>query len=72
MTGTDSYSGGDFGTPDEILTVSEAAKLTGFSISTLRRWDDAGALPALRTHGGQRRYRKSDLLAQLYRSASDI
>jgi excisionase family DNA binding protein len=71
MTGTDSYNGGELGTPDEILTVSEAAKLTGFSISTLRRWDDLGALPALRTPGNQRRYRKSELLAALYRPASD-
>jgi excisionase family DNA binding protein len=71
MPGTDSYSGGDLGTLDEILTVSEAAKLTGFSVSSLRRWDDAGTLPALRTPGNQRRYRKSELLAALYRPASD-
>lgn len=67
MRGTDTYGGGDLGASDEILTVTQAAALTGFSVSSLRRWDDMGKLPALRTPGGQRRYRKSALLAELYR-----
>jgi len=68
---TDAYGGPGLRTDDEVLTVSQAAKLTGFSVDTLRRWDKAGTLPALRTPGNQRRYRKSELLAALYRPASD-
>jgi len=38
------------------LTASEAARHLGVSISTLRRWSDAGHLQAYRTPGGQRRF----------------
>lgn len=62
---TDTYGGGDLGTFDEILTVTEAAALTGYSVSSLRRWDAEGKLVAARTPGGQRRYLKSQLLAAL-------
>lgn len=58
-------------TDDEILTVQQAAALVGYSVPTLRRWDRLGRLPALRTPGNQMRYRKSDLLAGLYRQRDD-
>lgn len=45
------------------LTISEAAKLKGVSVSTLRRWESEGKLiPDHRTANGHRRYD----LAQLY------
>jgi excisionase family DNA binding protein len=57
----------DLATGVEFLTVFEAAELTGYSVSTLRRWDRLGQLKALRTPSGQYRYEKSELLASLYR-----
>jgi excisionase family DNA binding protein len=38
------------------LTTSEAARHLGVSLSTIRRWSDAGALRGSRTPGGQRRF----------------
>jgi len=43
------------------LSISEAAKLLGVSLSTVRRWSDAGVLPSYRTPGGQRRYSREQL-----------
>jgi excisionase family DNA binding protein len=38
------------------LTASQAARHLGVSISTVRRWSDAGHLSGYRTPGGQRRF----------------
>ena len=38
------------------LTASQAARHLGVSISTVRRWSDAGHLQGYRTPGGQRRF----------------
>jgi excisionase family DNA binding protein len=43
------------------LTISEAARFLGVSLSTVRRWSDAGVLPSYRTPGGQRRYNREQL-----------
>src|SRR5579884_3314383 len=37
------------------FTIGQAAELLGVSPDTVRRWVDAGELPAARTRGGQRR-----------------
>src|SRR3954467_4413771 len=47
------------------LTVAQAARHLGVSISTVRRWSDAGHLPSRRTPGGQRRYTRAPLGAFL-------
>ena len=47
------------------LTVAQAAQHLGVSISTVRRWSDAGHLPSRRTPGGQRRYTREQLDAFL-------
>lgn len=47
------------------LTASQAARLLGVSVSTIRRWSDAGALPGYRTPGGQRRFSREQLDAFL-------
>jgi excisionase family DNA binding protein len=38
------------------LSTSEAARHLGVSLSTVRRWSDAGQLRGYRTPGGQRRF----------------
>jgi excisionase family DNA binding protein len=43
------------------LTASEAARHLGVSISTVRRWSDAGHLRGYRTPGGQRRFSVAQL-----------
>jgi excisionase family DNA binding protein len=47
------------------LTASEAARHLGVSISTVRRWSDAGHLKGYRTPGGQRRFSVEQLDAFL-------
>jgi excisionase family DNA binding protein len=49
MATTDPQSG-------RTLTASQAARHLGVSLSSVRRWSDAGHLPGMRTPGGQRRF----------------
>ncbi|MEA2253385.1 MAG: hypothetical protein QOI62_2732 [Solirubrobacteraceae bacterium] len=51
--------------PSLSLTASEAARHLGVSISTVRRWSDAGHLQGYRTPGGQRRFSVEQLDAFL-------
>ena len=46
---------------DKLLKLSDVEKLLKVSKSTLLRWDNDGKLVAVRTEGGHRRYRKSDI-----------
>ena len=46
---------------DKLLNLKEAMEYLHLSKSTLHRWDRDGTLVAIRTNGGHRRYRKSDL-----------
>jgi excisionase family DNA binding protein len=55
------------------LSVSEAARHLGVSLSTVRRWSDAGHLRGYRTPGGQRRFTQEQLdefMASLQRGPS--
>jgi len=45
----------------EWLTLGRAAEYLGVAQSTIRKWCDAGMVPAFTTPGGHRRFRKSDL-----------
>ncbi len=46
----------------QLLTISQAAKILGVSIQTLRRWDDSGKLCSIdRKTAGHRHYLKSDI-----------
>ncbi|HSD82159.1 MAG TPA: helix-turn-helix domain-containing protein [Solirubrobacteraceae bacterium] len=47
------------------LTTAQAARHLGVSLSTIRRWSDAGHLPGYRTPGGQRRFTAEQLDAFL-------
>lgn len=46
---------------ETLLKISEAARLLGVQPQTLRAWDEQGKLIAIRTPGGQRSYRLSDI-----------
>lgn len=46
-----------------LIRPKEAARLAGVDIDTLARWVDEGRLPARRTLGGHRRYRRADIIA---------
>ena len=56
------------GGESEWLTLGQAAKYLGVAQSTIRKWTDANRLPAFKTPGGHRRYRRGDLDAFLERS----
>jgi predicted site-specific integrase-resolvase len=47
---------------EDLLQIGDTAKLRGVSIDTLRRWENAGKIHAVRTEGGHRRYRVADIL----------
>src|SRR3989344_8773885 len=44
-----------------LLTIGEAANYLGISIDTIRRWDKKGKLSPLRSPGGHRYFKTSDL-----------
>ena len=50
------------------LTVGRAARYLGVAQSTLRKWADSGRVPAVKTVGGHRRFRRADLAEFLERS----
>jgi excisionase family DNA binding protein len=52
---------------DELLTPGDVAKLFGVDPKTVTRWASAGKLTALRTLGGHRRYRSSEVHGLLRR-----
>ncbi len=51
--------------PEVLLTPAEVAKLFRVDPKTVTRWAKAGKLTAIRTLGGHRRYRKSEVQALL-------
>ena len=53
----------------EWLTLGEAAKYLGVAQSTIRKWSDLGHVDMIKTPGGHRRYRRSDLDAFVARAA---
>jgi excisionase family DNA binding protein len=50
---------------EPLLTPSEVASLFRVDPKTVTRWAKAGKLNAVRTLGGHRRYRESEIRAQL-------
>ncbi len=49
------------GTQDEWLGLADTARLLGVHPSTVRAWADRGELPAHRTAGGHRRFRRAEV-----------
>ena len=41
---------------DKLVSIGRASKILGVAESTLRRWDNEGKLPSVKTEGGHRRY----------------
>ena len=58
--------------PQEVLlTPSEVANLFRVDPKTVTRWAKAGKLTAIKTLGGHRRYKESEVKALLSRDDSD-
>jgi excisionase family DNA binding protein len=51
--------------PESLLAPAEVARLFGVGPKTVTRWAKAGKLNAIRTLGGHRRYRASEVRAIL-------
>ena len=45
----------------EFVSVGDAARLLGVSVATVRNWEKAGKIAAIRTPGGQRRFAGADI-----------
>ena len=56
--------------PEVLLTPAEVAKLFRVDPKTVTRWAKAGKLTAIRTLGGHRRYRQSEVNALLTKPES--
>jgi excisionase family DNA binding protein len=54
--------------PEVLLTPAEVAKLFRVDPKTVTRWAKAGKLTAIRTLGGHRRYRRSEVESLLAKS----
>ena len=51
----------DFDAPEALLTPSEVAALFRVNPKTVTRWARAGKISAIRTLGGHRRFRASEI-----------
>ncbi len=51
----------DLDAPDRLLTPAEVAQLFRVNPKTVTRWARAGKLTAIRTLGGHRRFRASEI-----------
>jgi len=51
---------------NRLVSISEAARTLGVSITTLRRWEADGKLPATHTAGGHRRYDLAKLKPEMF------
>lgn len=63
---------GDRGGEFDWLTLGQAAQYLGVAQSTIRKWTDSGRVPAFKTPGGHRRFRRRDLDAFLDHSGQSV
>lgn len=52
-------------TDTEIIGAAATAEMYGVSADTVARWADEGVIPSFRTPGGHRRFRRSDIEADI-------
>jgi excisionase family DNA binding protein len=52
-------------TPTADMSIGQVAKCFGVTVSTVRNWEAKGHITAVRTPGGQRRFRRTDIEALL-------
>ena len=48
---------------DDLIRIGEAARLLNVHVQTLRYWEAKGFIAAARTPGGERRFRRADVLS---------
>jgi excisionase family DNA binding protein len=65
LGGAWSQMGGDVDTGDRLLTPGEVAALFRVDPKTVTRWAAAGRISSIRTPGGHRRFRESEVRALL-------
>ena len=53
-------------TDEQLLTSGEVARLFRVDPKTVSRWAAAGKVESIRTPGGHRRYRETDIQRMLY------
>ena len=46
---------------EKLITPATAAKMLGVTVMTIRNWENDGKLKAIKTFGGHRRFRLSDI-----------
>ena len=64
MSTRDTYS-----TEADLLPIGETARRLGVSVDTIRRWESAGKIAAIRTPGGQRRFPAAEVARLLGNAA---
>lgn len=47
--------------PEQLVPIGLVATRFGVTVATIRAWERAGRLTAIRTPGGQRRFRQTDV-----------
>ena len=47
--------------PPEWLAIGDVARVLDVSVATVRNWERAGKITAIRTPGGQRRFKRADV-----------
>lgn len=62
---TPTHAGGPVESDDRLLTPGEVAALFRVDPKTVTRWASAGRIHSIRTPGGHRRFRESDVRALL-------
>ena len=65
------YISNPLSTQENLLTPSEVAALFRVDPKTVTRWAKAGKLTSIRTLGGHRRYKESEVKALLLKTTSN-
>ena len=61
---------GSHNQPEVFIPIGEVAAAFGVTVATVRNWERSGRIAAVRTPGGQRRFRRVDVEALKNAAAS--